>query len=64
VAVDDQRNVGTRPDVISFVTDPLTEPLKISGQPEVNLVASTSFLTQLSQLSSGERGKSLRMSLR
>jgi uncharacterized protein len=40
--VDDQRNVATRPDVISFVSDPLTEPLTISGQPEVNLVASTS----------------------
>jgi uncharacterized protein len=40
--VDDQREVSGRPDVISYVTETLKEPIKISGQPMVNLVASTS----------------------
>ncbi len=40
--VDDQREASGRPDVVTFVSDVLTEPLKISGQPVVNLVASTS----------------------
>jgi putative CocE/NonD family hydrolase len=38
----DQRMVVDRPDVLSYVTPPLTEPLRISGAPRVNLVASTS----------------------
>jgi putative CocE/NonD family hydrolase len=38
----DQRWVADRPDVITYVTPPLTEPLRISGAPIVNLVASTS----------------------
>jgi len=40
--VDDQRFVDGRPDVLTFVTEPLTAPLKVSGAPEVNLYASTS----------------------
>src|SRR5229473_7778445 len=40
--VDDQRGVSGRPDVISFVSDTLTAPMKISGQPIANLIASTS----------------------
>jgi putative CocE/NonD family hydrolase len=40
--VDDQREASGRPDVVSFVSDALTAPLKISGQPVANLVASTS----------------------
>jgi uncharacterized protein len=40
--VDDQREASGRPDVLAFVSDVLTERLKISGQPVVNLVASTS----------------------
>jgi putative CocE/NonD family hydrolase len=40
--VDDQREASGRPDVLAFVSDVLTEPLKISGQPIANLVASTS----------------------
>jgi len=39
--VDDQREASGRPDVLSYSTDVLTEPLKISGQPVVNLVAAT-----------------------
>jgi putative CocE/NonD family hydrolase len=40
--VDDQREASGRPDVLAFVSDALTAPLKISGQPVANLVASTS----------------------
>ena len=40
--VDDQREASGRPDVAVFTSDVLTEPVKISGQPMANLVASTS----------------------
>ena len=40
--VDDQREASGRPDVVSFVSDVVTTPVKISGQPIVNLIASTS----------------------
>jgi putative CocE/NonD family hydrolase len=40
--VDDQREASGRPDVVTFVSDVLTAPMKISGQPIANLVASTS----------------------
>jgi putative CocE/NonD family hydrolase len=40
--VDDQREASGRNDVLTYVSEPLTAPLKISGAPEVNLVASTS----------------------
>ncbi len=40
--VDDQREASGRPDVLVFTSDVLTEPVKISGRPMVNLVASTS----------------------
>jgi putative CocE/NonD family hydrolase len=40
--VDDQREAAGRTDVLSFVSDVLTEPLKISGEPIAELVASTS----------------------
>src|SRR5271166_3554704 len=40
--VDDQREASGRTDVLSFTSEVLTEPLKISGHPEVHLVASTS----------------------
>jgi putative CocE/NonD family hydrolase len=38
----DQRSAADRPDVLVYTTPPLTEPLRISGAPVVNLVASTS----------------------
>jgi len=38
----DQRSVADRPDVLTYVTPPLTEPVRISGAPIVNLVAATS----------------------
>ncbi len=40
--VDDQREPSGRPDVVVFTSDVLTSPMKISGQPVANLVASTS----------------------
>jgi uncharacterized protein len=40
--VDDQREASGRPDVAAFVSDVLSAPLKISGQPIANLFASTS----------------------
>jgi len=40
--VDDQREASGRPDVLAFVSDVLTRPVKISGQPIATLVASTS----------------------
>jgi uncharacterized protein len=40
--VDDQREASGRPDVLAFTSENLTEPMKISGQPVANLVASTS----------------------
>ena len=40
--VDDQREASGRTDVLAFMSDVLKEPVKISGQPVVNLVASTS----------------------
>ncbi len=40
--VDDQREASGRPDVVAFVSDTLTAPVKISGEPVANLVASTS----------------------
>ena len=39
---DDQREASGRPDVVTFVSDVLTSPVKISGQPIANLIASTS----------------------
>jgi putative CocE/NonD family hydrolase len=40
--VTDQRFVDGRPDVLTYVTPVLTESVRISGPPVVNLVASTS----------------------
>jgi putative CocE/NonD family hydrolase len=40
--VNDQRFVDGRPDVLTYVSEPLTAPLHIGGAPQVNLYASTS----------------------
>ena len=40
--VDDQREASGRTDVLTFTSDVLTAPVKISGQPVAHLVASTS----------------------
>jgi putative CocE/NonD family hydrolase len=39
--VDDQREASGRPDVLTFTSDVLTAPVKVSGRPNVHLVAST-----------------------
>src|SRR3546814_21122858 len=39
--VHDQRFVDGRPDVLTWVSEPLTEPLRIAGEPKVRLQAST-----------------------
>ncbi len=39
--VDDQREFSGRPDVLSYTSDVLKSPLRISGEPIANLVAST-----------------------
>jgi len=40
--VHDQRFVSDRTDVLSYVSEPLKEPLVLSGAPQVHLLASTS----------------------
>jgi uncharacterized protein len=40
--VDDQREPSGRPDVLVFTSETLTAPVKISGEPIANLIASTS----------------------
>jgi putative CocE/NonD family hydrolase len=40
--VDDQREASGRTDVLAFISETLTAPLKISGQPIANIIASTS----------------------
>jgi len=40
--VEDQREASGRPDVAVFVSDVFIAPMKISGEPVANLVASTS----------------------
>ena len=40
--VTDQRDVGSRTDVLAYVSAPLTAPLAIAGVPKVDLIASTS----------------------
>jgi len=40
--VNDQREAAGRPDVLAFVSQVLTAPVKISGRPIANLIASTS----------------------
>ena len=39
--VDDQREFSGRTDVVTFSSDVLTKPLKVSGRPIVHLIAST-----------------------
>ena len=40
--VSDQRDVGSRPDVLSYVSAPLSAPLTLAGQPVANIVQSIS----------------------
>jgi uncharacterized protein len=64
--VSDQRNAASRTDVLSFATPVLTEPLKISGQPIANLIASTTgsdgdFVVKLIDVYPDEVGREARM---
>jgi putative CocE/NonD family hydrolase len=40
--VDDQRHAASRTDVLVYQTEPLTEPVRLAGQPVAKLFASTS----------------------
>jgi uncharacterized protein len=64
--VSDQRNSASRTDVLSFATPALKEPVKISGQPIANLVASTSgsdgdFVVKLIDVYPDEMGREPKM---
>jgi hypothetical protein len=60
--VSDQREASGRPDVISFTSAVLREPLKISGEPIANLIAATSgtdldFIVKLIDVYPDEDGR-------
>ena len=64
--VSDQRDVASRTDVVSFSTPVLSEPLKISGEPVANLIASTSgsdgdFVVKLIDVYPDELGREPKM---
>jgi putative CocE/NonD family hydrolase len=64
--VSDQRHAAARTDVLSFATPPLKEPLKISGEPIANLVASTTgtdgdFVVKLIDVYPDEVGRDPKM---
>ena len=64
--VQDQRFVDGRPDVMTYVTEPLTAPLKVAGAPQVNLYASTSgtdsdWVVKLIDVYPGENASSPKM---
>jgi putative CocE/NonD family hydrolase len=64
--VGDQRDAASRPDVVSFSTPALTVPVKISGEPVANLIASTSgtdgdFVVKLIDVYPDEVGREPKM---
>jgi putative CocE/NonD family hydrolase len=64
--VSDQRNSASRTDVLNFATPALKEPVKISGQPIANLIASTSgtdgdFVVKLIDVYPDEMGREPKM---
>jgi putative CocE/NonD family hydrolase len=64
--VSDQRDAAARTDVLSFSTAVLKEPLKISGEPIANLIASTSgtdgdFVVKLIDVYPDEVGRDPKM---
>ncbi len=64
--VSDQRDAAARTDVLSFATPVLREPLKISGEPIANLIASTSgtdgdFVVKLIDVYPDEVGREPKM---
>jgi uncharacterized protein len=64
--VSDQRDVAARTDVLSFSTPVLTEPMKVSGEPIANLIASTTgtdgdFIVKLIDVYPDEVGREPKM---
>jgi len=64
--VSDQRDAASRTDVLSFATPVLTEPVKISGEPIANLIASTTgtdgdFVVKLIDVYPDEVGREPKM---
>ena len=64
--VGDQRDAASRPDVLSFSTPALKVPVKISGEPVANLIASTSgtdgdFVVKLIDVYPDEVGREPKM---
>src|SRR5277367_414474 len=64
--VSDQRNAAARTDVLSFATPVLKEPVKISGEPIANLIASTTgtdgdFVVKLIDVYPDEVGREPKM---
>jgi putative CocE/NonD family hydrolase len=64
--VGDQRDAASRPDVLSFATPALKEPVKISGEPVANLNASTTgsdvdFVVKLIDVYPDEVGRDPKM---
>jgi putative CocE/NonD family hydrolase len=64
--VGDQREVASRTDVLSFVTVALKEPMKLSGEPIANLIASTTgtdgdFIVKLIDVYPEEDGREPKM---
>jgi len=64
--VSDQRDAAARQDVLSFATPVLEEPVKISGEPIANLIASTTgsdgdFVVKLIDVYPDEVGRQPRM---
>jgi putative CocE/NonD family hydrolase len=64
--VSDQRDAAARTDVLSFSTPVLNQPIKISGEPIANLVASTSgtdgdFVVKLIDVYPDEVGRNPKM---
>jgi putative CocE/NonD family hydrolase len=64
--VSDQRDAASRTDVLSFATPALNAPVKISGEPVANLIASTSgtdgdFVVKLIDVYPDEGGREPKM---
>ena len=60
--VSDQRPAAARPDVLTYQSEVLTQPLKISGEPIANLIAATSgtdgdFIVKLIDVYPDENGR-------
>jgi uncharacterized protein len=60
--VSDQRPAAARPDVLTFESEVLTQPLKISGEPLANLIAATTgtdadFVLKLIDVYPDEQGR-------